>query len=207
MCYLFVVVTCMATVLAGVAPMPSDDGEDLFDPYSLREFTMPKSCKNEGREFCFENDDYPTAIVEDLLKDMNDLEVAHNDDVGELSGSYSSRQGVTDEPDCRTDSTDKPIYYIVDEAGRDRVVVQMEGKFQQRYSILWCEKEGRRSKTSHFLESTLTNYKMTCENKYMNYDFLVLSVKPDITGRWQMERAKTKTGIPVCCACRYEKTD
>ncbi|XP_075972052.1 uncharacterized protein LOC142973903 [Anticarsia gemmatalis] len=206
MCNLFVNL-CVVAFFGGVVSSPQyDDGEVLFDPYEVQEFTMPKSCKSEGAEFCFDNENYPIDIVKGLLSDMANLEVAN--DVGKIGQSYGRRQGSEhDDPDCKTDSTNKPIYYIVDDAGKDRVVVQLEGKFQQQYSVMWCEKAGRTTKTSHFLESTLTNYKMTCENKYMNYDFLVLSLKPNIQGKWQMERAKTKTGIPVCCACRYEKTD
>ncbi|XP_075971994.1 uncharacterized protein LOC142973859 [Anticarsia gemmatalis] len=180
--------------------------EDNLSVQPLRTFKMPESCKSEGREFCFDNAEYPIDIVEELLKDMNRLEVAHEDDVGKIQ--FSDRQGSPiDEPDCLSQSTNKPIYYIVDEAGKDRVVVQLNNRFQQRYSVNWCDKEGPTTKTKHFLTFTLDEYKPYCKNQYMRYDFLVLSSKPDSNGKWHMERAQTKTGIPVCCVCKYNKDD
>ncbi|CAB3239190.1 unnamed protein product [Arctia plantaginis] len=176
----------------------------LFDPSKMRTFEMPKSCS--GMEFCFDDDNYPIDIVEELLKDATSLVVGAEDDVG-MIGTYSDRQGdSSDEYDCQSLSRNDPIYYIVDEDGRDRVVVQMESRFQQRFSVMWCEQEGSmKTRTEHFLESMVLKYKMYCQNRYVNYDFLVLSMEPGYDGKWKMERARTKSGIPVCCTCRYDK--
>ncbi|CAB3226562.1 unnamed protein product [Arctia plantaginis] len=183
----------------------SNNVKTVFDPTAIRTFTMPDSCKSKGLEFCFDNENYPVDIVEDVLKDMTNW-VVSNDNAGPIP-SYSDRQGgSSDEDDCRSNSKNDSIYYIVDEAGNDRVVVQLEGKFEQRFSVTWCDEEGPIStRTTHFLKSMVTKYQLSCHNKYMNYDFVVLSSEPDMSGKWKLERVKTKTGIPVCCACRYEK--
>lgn len=60
-------------------------------------------------------------------------------------------------------------------------------------------------RTEHFLESMVLKYKMYCQNRYVNYDFLVLSMEPGYDGKWTMEKARTKSGIPVCCTCKYDK--
>ncbi|XP_075982236.1 uncharacterized protein LOC142980628 [Anticarsia gemmatalis] len=201
MCCLFALI-CMGALLQEAVPLATDNGEPVF--YGVKKFKMPKSCKNKDMEFCFDDENYPLNILNDMIKDVDALEISN--EVVKLEDTNSSNPVRYDQPDCSSDATNDPIYYIVDENGQDRVVVQLKGKFQQRLSVMWCEKEGRPTRASHFLDSTLQEYSVSCENKYINHSFLVLSLKPNIHGNYKLEWARAKSGIPVCCACKYQST-
>ncbi|KAJ8733500.1 hypothetical protein PYW08_001798 [Mythimna loreyi] len=202
-CFSFVsvllVVLYMNQSLVGASPMPID-GESLFD--SSKEVAMPASCA--GKNYCFDKgENYPEDMIEQLVYDMRSLVVDYPD--------LKDRFGDSDfeEPDCPSNSTESPIFYIVDTNDKVRVVVQSP-KFQQIYSIRWCLNEGTITKdTQHFLKSTtLKNFNIQCVSNMMNFNFFVLSdkVHPE-TLNPMMESATVKGGIPVCCRCRYDAKD
>ncbi|KAJ8727367.1 hypothetical protein PYW07_001486 [Mythimna separata] len=196
MCFSLVFTLLVGQSLVGASPAPLD-GESLYDTsYKLQ---MPASCA--GQNYCFDKDDhYPDEKIDELVYDMRDLVV----DYPNLKNRFGDDS--YDEPDCASNSTENPIYYIVDTDDRVRVVVQSPKKFQQIYSIKWCLDEGKITKdTPHFLKSTtLQKYSMECVSTRMNFNFFVLSDKVDPkTLKPMMESAMVKGGIPVCCRCRY----
>ncbi|XP_075971992.1 uncharacterized protein LOC142973856 [Anticarsia gemmatalis] len=195
---LLVSVFLINTIFYGVVhSRPSDDGESVHK-LKPKGFKMPKACKEKGMEYCFENDNYPIDIVKEVVKDMKNLV---QDDVRE-NYHYSNRQG--DLPECPYNRSNDAIYYV-EVNNKDRVVIQLKDKFEQRTSLEWCTTPGRVNKTTHFVELNLVGTRMYCENKYMDYDFLVLSLNKNLFNKYTVEQVRIKTGIPICCACRYYK--
>ncbi|KAF9408666.1 hypothetical protein HW555_011730 [Spodoptera exigua] len=151
-------------------------------------YQMPEACI--GQSYCFEKGDhYPDDIMQKLNLNF------------EIQNSIGTRKGSdVDEPDCPSNSTDSPIYYIVDKNDIIRVVVQIPDKFPQRFNVRWCLNEGKiNSDTKHFMASTtLKKYDVECVSSKLEFDFIVLSLESDD----KIEIATTN--LPVCCKCRYE---
>ncbi|KAH9643306.1 hypothetical protein HF086_012976 [Spodoptera exigua] len=166
----------------------TSDGELLIDPRTMFKYQMPEACI--GQSYCFEKGDhYPDDIMQKLNLNF------------EIQNSIGTRKGSdVDEPDCPSNSTDSPIYYIVDKNDIVRVVVQIPDKFPQRFNVRWCLNEGKiKSDTKHFMASTtLKKYDVECVSSKLEFDFIVLSLESDD----KIEIATTN--LPVCCKCRYE---
>ncbi|KAH9643307.1 hypothetical protein HF086_012977 [Spodoptera exigua] len=177
---------------------------EIAAPSSLLRYEMPAACKNQT--FCFEKgDNYPDDLVEQFLK-----AIPLQNNLGSRIG-FSFRGGDEENgnADCPANTTyvDKPIYYIVDEMGMVRVVIQSPKKFEQIYSTRWCLNPGVITKnTAHFFPESLTFKKvqLRCETSYMDLDFMVLV---DDYDQPTYEVVKALGGIPVCCKCLYSRSN
>ncbi|CAH1637303.1 unnamed protein product [Spodoptera littoralis] len=177
------------------------DGE-IFSGLNTVQYEMPPSCV--GQTFCFEKgDNYPEEQVEKLLKTYP---IQETYGIGFRTG-FSFRNGNNENGnvDCPANTTfvDKPIYYIVDESGIVRPVIQSPNKFEQLYSTRWCLYPGIvRRDTPHFFVASqrLKRFQIECLTTYMNLDFMVLADE-DFEPTLKMMHAMG--GIPVCCKCQY----
>ncbi|KAF9797043.1 hypothetical protein SFRURICE_006918 [Spodoptera frugiperda] len=150
-------------------------------------YQMPDACA--GKAYCFEKGDhYPDEAIQKL-----NLSFATQSIIGSRQGSD------VDEPDCPADSKDGPIYYVVDENGAVRVVVQIPDRFSQNFNVRWCQNEGKLTNdTRHFMASRIFNrFDVECVNVKSKFNVVVLSQEED---KIEIVRAN----IPVCCKCRYD---
>ncbi|XP_035438549.2 uncharacterized protein LOC118268247 [Spodoptera frugiperda] len=181
---------------------PLIDGEILTPPPGLLDnLQMPAAC--EDQTFCFEKgDNYPDKLVEDFLKAF-----PLQDTLGPRIG-FSFRDGDKESgnADCPANNTfvDKPIYYIFDEEGKVRAVIQSPKKFEQIYSTRWCVNEGIVKDTEHVPLQTarFKTFQVECVTKYMDFEFIVLEEDFD---QITYKTVKAMDGIPVCCRCQYHR--
>ncbi|XP_075982416.1 uncharacterized protein LOC142980738 [Anticarsia gemmatalis] len=163
-----------------------DNGESVI----RKKFKMPESCK--GSELCFSNENYPYSEVKSALRKLDkDIEQDYN--------KISARNGCSANADCPCETMYDLIYYIIDETGAERVVIQQPGKFIQRFEMRKCKHQGQIQKTERLVTPNLVGRNLTSETVYLNVDFFVLSA-PKLMGDFAIERVGAR--IPVCCACR-----
>ncbi|XP_052749373.1 uncharacterized protein LOC128200323 [Galleria mellonella] len=157
--------------------------------YVYKNATMPENCQ---RNYCFDkSDEYPSAdVINSIVNDFN---------ITVHSAYFKQRIGFcsSENSDCELDSHNEPIYEIIDEAGNIRYVVQAE-KLKQLINIIECIRPGRLTSDDDALHFSATDLsKLSCEETYIEYEFLVFTQNGGI------ENAKVKDGLPVCCSCRY----
>ncbi|KAG6445810.1 uncharacterized protein LOC115440694 [Manduca sexta] len=151
------------------------------------ESEMPAECS--GQYMCHvKSQYYPEEAIEELLKNFDVLY--------EEETTVKERDGEDyefNEP-CDADRNMFPIYEIIDENDDLRYVVQSESKFKQIIRTEVCKhtKPSRR-----YIPNVSEEHNLTCEHKYIDYMFLVLS--PNQT---YFETARMKGGVPVCCSCQ-----
>ncbi|XP_026753835.2 uncharacterized protein LOC113514053 [Galleria mellonella] len=160
--------------------------------YNYVNATLPEDCK---KNYCFtKTQHYPTELIDSMLVDLDNSISVDTDTTTKRIGDD------IDSNDCEKNSYYQPIYQIIDENDRVRYVVQSK-KFKQVLRVEECMLPGRLTTDSiHFTDTQLQYIHLACEETYLDYAFLVLSL--DST---KIESVKTKGGIPVSCACKVRR--
>ncbi|CAH1637304.1 unnamed protein product [Spodoptera littoralis] len=196
-----------AYLIAVLLSFSKSNGNPVFDGSiitadgnPLDKLEMPAACKDQT--FCFEKgDNYPEQKVEKFLQTFP-LQKHLGSRIG-----FSFRDGDKENgnADCPANTTyvDQPIYYVFDESGIVRPVIQSPEKFEQLYSTRWCLNEGYITQnTRHFFPESkrLKKFQIECVTTLMDLDFIVLVEEfEELT----YKVVKAMGGIPVCCKCQY----
>ncbi|PZC85459.1 hypothetical protein B5X24_HaOG216567 [Helicoverpa armigera] len=198
----FSVFLCLVAIPVICNLVGADAGVDEYTVYSFDIMDMPNDCY--GKNYCFtKGDSYPQKDIDTLLENIPQaLERL-------LKDRQSSYIQEDDDVNCPANTIfkDKPIYYVRDKSGEVRAVVQSDNKFLQSYSTKECLYEGRITNKSPHLNNTsfvrgavLNKFNITCETKFLDFDFFVLNTEYP-----EPRMEVVTTAIPIACRCQMNE--